>query len=51
MFYIKYLRVYKVQMDAGAIRKLVYGIYVTMEDNPFAKARGLSYHTDAQTIQ
>ena len=51
MFYIKFLRKYKVQMDAGAIRKLVYGIYVSMEDTPFVTARGLSSHTDTQTIQ
>ena len=49
--YIKYLTMHTVQMDAGAIRKLVYGIYVCMEDNPFSKARGLSSQTDVETIQ
>ena len=28
MFYIKYLTMHKVQMHAGAIRKLLYGVYV-----------------------
>ena len=45
------IAMHKVQMHAGAIRKLLYGLCVCMGDNPRAKARGLSFRTDAQTIQ
>ena len=53
MFYINYLTIYKVQMHANTctIIKLLFGLCVCMGDNPLAKARGLSSHTDAQTIQ
>ena len=40
-----------IQMHTGAIRKLVNGLCVCIENNLFAKARELSYHTDAPTIQ
>ena len=33
---------YKVQMHAGAIGKLLYGFASVRNDNPLAKARGLS---------
>ena len=49
-FYIKYLTIHKVQMHVGAIRKLLHSLYVCTEDNPLAKARGLSPRTDAQTM-
>ena len=39
---------HEVQMHAGAIRKLLCGLCVCMEDNPLAKACGLFSHTDAQ---
>ena len=51
MFHIKYLTMDKIHMHAGAIRKLLYGLCVCTEDNPLAKAPGLSSHTYAQTIQ
>ena len=51
MFYITYLTMYDVNIHAGAIRKLLYGCAYVWEDNPLAKARGLSSHTYAQTIQ
>ena len=33
---------YKVQMHAGAIRKLLYSFASVRDNNPLAKARGLS---------
>ena len=45
MFYIQYLTMYKVHMHAGAIKKTIVSIY------SLAKARGLSYRSDAQAIQ
>ena len=51
MLYIKYLAIHKVQMHAGARRKLLYGLCICTSDNPLAKARGLSSRTDAQTMQ
>ena len=42
VFYLKYLTMHKVQMNAGAISKLLYGLCVCK-----AKARGLSSHTGA----
>ena len=50
MFYIKYLTMHKVHMHAGAMRRLLYGCAYVREDNPLAKARGLSFRTYAQTI-
>ena len=38
----------KVQMYTGAIRMLLYGLHVCTDDNPLAKAHGLSCHTDVQ---
>ena len=38
-------------MPACAISNLSYGLACVREDNPRAKARGLSSRTDAQTIQ
>ena len=38
-------------MHAGAIRRLLNSLCACMGDNPLAKAGGLSYRTDAQTIQ
>ena len=49
-FNIKYLITYKVQIHTGAISYLEYGSCVCTGDNPLAEARGLSSHTDAQTI-
>ena len=49
MFYIKYLAMYKVHMHAGAIGKLLNGIFTG--DNLLAKARVFSFCTFAQTIQ
>ena len=51
MFYAKYLTMHKMHMHAGAIRQLLYGCAYVWEDNQLAKARGLSSHTYAQTIQ
>ena len=51
MFYIKYLTLHEVHMHAGAIRQLLYGCAYIREDNPLAKARGLSSRIYAQTIQ
>ena len=51
MFYIKYLTMHKVHMQAGAIRQLLYGLCACTGDNALAKARGLSSRTYAQTIQ
>ena len=51
MFYIKYLTMHKVHMHAGAIRQLLYGLYVCTGDNPLAKARGLPSRTYVETIQ
>ena len=48
MFYIKYLVMLIVQMHAGAIRMFLYGLFVCTDDNPLAKASGLSPSTDAQ---
>ena len=39
---------YKVKMNAVAIRTLSYDKCVCMGDNPLAKAHGLSSITDAQ---
>ena len=39
---------HKVQMHAGAISKLLYGFASVREDNPRAKSRALSSHTDAK---
>ena len=49
MFYIKYLTIIisTSANAAGAIRKLLYGLCICMEDNPHTKAHGLSYGTDA----
>ena len=41
---------HSVQMNAGAISKLLYGVASVRGDNPHAKARGLSTRTDAHTI-
>ena len=41
---------HEVKMHAGAIRKCLYGLCVYTEDNPRAKARGLSSHIAAQAI-
>ena len=46
MFYCKYLEMHKPQIDRGTKSKLLYG-----GDNRLARARGLSFRTDAQTIQ
>ena len=46
MFYIKYLTICKVQMHAGAIRKLFCGLCICTGDNRLAKARGISYRTN-----
>ena len=51
MFYIKYLTMYKMHMHAGAIRQLLCGCAYVQEDNPLAKARGLSSRTYSQTIE
>ena len=51
MFNVKYLAMHTVQVHAGAIRKVLYGLCFYTGDNPLAKARGLSSCTDAQTIQ
>ena len=48
---VKYLAMHKVQVYAGAKSTVLYGLFVCMGDNPLAKARGLSSHTDAQAIQ
>ena len=42
MFYIKYLTMLKVHMHASAIRQLFYDCVYVREENPLAKARGLS---------
>ena len=39
LFYDKYLAIHKVQIHAGAIRKLLYDLCVCKEDNLLAKAR------------
>ena len=41
---------HKVQLYAGAIRKLLYGLCTCTESSPLAKARGLSSRTDAHTM-
>ena len=51
MLYIIYLTIHKVKIHAGAIRKLVYGLFVCTRANPVAKTRGLSSLTDVQPIQ
>ena len=51
MFNDIYLAMHKVQMHAGAISKLLYGFASVREDNPRAKSRALSSHTDAKNIQ
>ena len=38
--FLKYIAMHKVQMEAGTIRKLLYGLCVCMGENPLAKARG-----------
>ena len=50
MFYIKYLTMYIVRMQAGAIKFIVW-LCACMGDNPPAKVLGLSYHRYAYTIQ
>ena len=49
MFYNKYLTIHRVQMHAGTIRMLLYGLCIGMGDNPLAKAHALSSRTDART--
>ena len=44
-------QIQKVQMCAGAISKLLYGVCACTEDRLFAKTRGFSSSTDEQTIQ
>ena len=51
MFYIKYLTIHEVHIHAVAKRQLLYGCAYVREDNPLAKARGLSSRTYAQAIQ
>ena len=46
MFYTKYLTMDKMHTLADAIRKLLYGCAYVGEDNPLAKARGLSSRTE-----
>ena len=41
---------HNVKIHAGAIRKFLYGLCDCMEDNPRAKARGLSSRIAAQAI-
>ena len=48
MFNVKYREMHIVQMHAGAI---LTGLCACMENNPLAKARGLSSRTDTETIQ
>ena len=50
-FTFKQLTVHNMQMHAGAKRKLLYHLCVRTDDNPLAKARGLSSGTYAQTIK
>ena len=50
MFYIIYLTIHKVKIHTGAIRALLYGLFVYTGANPFAKTRGLSSRTDARTV-
>ena len=45
MFYIKNLTMYKVQMHAGAIRKLLYDLCDYTGDNPLDLSRGLFSRT------
>ena len=42
MFYIKLFTIHNVQMHAGAIRNLLYGLCVCVGDNQQVKDRGLS---------
>ena len=51
MFNVTYLAMHKVQMQAGAISKLLYDLCICKRNNPLDKASGLSSHTDARTIQ
>ena len=46
----KYFVMHKVQVHNKTISYLVYGSCVCTDDNPLAKARGLSSHTDGRTI-
>ena len=46
MFYIKYFTMRKVQMHAGAIRKLLCGLCMCTGDNKLAVARGICYRTN-----
>ena len=41
MFYINYLAMHKVQMYSNAIRNLLYGLCVSIGDNPFTKVHGI----------
>ena len=44
MFNVKYLSIHKMQMHGGAIRNVLYGMYICTEDNPLAKARGFKLY-------
>ena len=49
-FSTKYFILSKVYIDEGGIKHLYHGLSACTEDNPLAKARGLSPRTGGQTI-